>query len=245
MHIIYIYIYIYIAIYWQTLGPGNLGCWIVTMSSWLRPHTLVVLNPNPSLGMERKKLASFFIQNSTLEFHHAIRWYCLCFAFLVGSEGLTIRGPQVMLIPVALSCLLSSTLWIRSQFKGQVCRKKASSELVLVRLDDRTDVDRVVSKPCVWSRTTNWCYRFWKMFMCQCTRTWRYLLWNSPMMTCWSVVRPFHNHIVKWSCTCAHQHTSVYVRIRQYCLEQEKQYRHPCASVFRPQNHRCLESPPR
>ena len=101
------------------------------------------------------------------------------YTFLFGNEVLTIRPPQVMLRTVVLSWLLSSTLWIRSQFKRQVCFK-TSSELAFVRLDDRTDADRLVSKPCVCLRTTNWRYRFWKMYMWSCTRTWRDRLRDSP-----------------------------------------------------------------
>ena len=80
---------------------------------------------------------------------------------------------------VAFSCLLSGIFRIRSQFERQVYRKSVS-EIVLVRFDNRTDPIRLVNKQCSWQHTTNWCYRFWEMWIWPFTRTWRYRLWDSP-----------------------------------------------------------------
>ena len=123
---------------------------------------------------------------------HAIRWCCFHTYISRWYEGLTIRPLQVMSSPVALSYPLSSTLWIRSQFKGQVYYS-SSSELVLVRLDDRTDTGRLVSKPCVWMHTTKWRYHCQSLLgnvHVTVHTNLGYRLWDSPMLTYFSVDSP-------------------------------------------------------
>ena len=111
---------------------------------------------------------------------HTVRWYSFRMCISRWYEGLNNPTTSSYVQSCCVICLLPSTLLIRSQFKGQVCCI-VSSEIVLVRLDDRTDTSRLVRKQFVCPHKTNWRYYFWEMYTWPCTRTRSYRLWDSPI----------------------------------------------------------------